>query len=38
MEGPLSSEIRQSFYLMGLVAAIVASSVGLGLPAVRVLG
>src|SRR5712691_1491975 len=38
MKGPLISEIRQSFYLMGLMAAIVASYVGLGLLAVRVLG
>jgi hypothetical protein len=38
VKGPLISEIRQSFYLMGLMAAIVASYVGLGLLAVRVLG
>jgi hypothetical protein len=38
MKGPLLSEIRESFYLMGLMAAIVASYVGLGLLAVRVLG
>lgn len=32
------SEIGQSFYLMGLMAAIVACYMGLGLLAVRVLG
>jgi hypothetical protein len=35
---PLISEIRQSFGLMGLMAAIVGSYVGLGLLAIRVLG
>jgi len=32
------SEIRQSFSLMGLMAVIVASYVGLGLLATRLLG
>jgi hypothetical protein len=35
---PLMSETRQSFFLMGLMAAILASYTGLGLLAVRVLG
>lgn len=34
----LGSEIAQSFCLMGLMAAMLASYVGLGLLAVRVLG
>jgi len=38
MNGPLLSEIRESFTLMGLMAVVVASYVGLGLLAVRVLG
>ena len=38
MKGPLISEIRQSFFLMGLMATIVACYLGLGLLAVRVFG
>ena len=38
VEGRLSSEIGQSFYLMGLMAAVLSAWVGLGLLAVRVLG
>jgi hypothetical protein len=38
MKGPLISEIRQSFFLMGLMATIVACYTGLGLLATRVLG
>lgn len=38
MKGPLVSEIRQSFFLMGLMATILACYTGLGLLAVRVLG
>jgi hypothetical protein len=38
VKGPLNSEIVQSFYLMGLMAAVVAGYVGLGLLAARVLG
>ena len=34
----LKSEIGQSFYLMGLMATMLAGYVGLGLLAVRVLG
>jgi hypothetical protein len=38
VESRLSSEIGQSFYLMGLMAAVLSAWVGLGLLAVRVLG
>ena len=38
MKGPLMSEIRQSFFLMGLMATIVGCYTALGLLAVRVLG
>jgi hypothetical protein len=38
VRGSLLSEIGQSFYLMGLMAAMVSVYVGLGLLAVRVLG
>jgi len=34
----LVSEIGQSFYLMGLMAAVLTAYLGLGLLAVRVLG
>ena len=34
----LKAEVGQSFYLMGLMAAMLAGYVGLGLLAVRVLG
>jgi hypothetical protein len=36
--GPLLSEIGQSFYLMGLMAAVLGGYLGLGLLAVRLLG
>ena len=38
VEGTLASEIGQSFYLMALMALVVAVYVGLGLLAVRLLG
>jgi hypothetical protein len=38
VKGPLMSEIRQSFFLMGLMATIVACYTGLGLLATRLLG
>jgi hypothetical protein len=38
MKGPLLKEVGQSFYLMGLMGAMVCLYVGLGLLAVRVLG
>jgi hypothetical protein len=38
VKGPLISEIRQSFFLMGLMATIVASYLGIGLLAVHLLG
>jgi hypothetical protein len=38
VKGPLISEIRQSFFLMGLMASILACYTGLGLLATRVLG
>jgi hypothetical protein len=38
MKGPLLKEVGQSFYLMGLMAAMVGVFVGVGLLAVRVLG
>jgi hypothetical protein len=38
MKDSLLSEIGQSFFLMGLMATLVAIYVGLGLLAVRVLG
>ena len=38
MKGPLLSEIGQSFFLMGLMAAVLACYTGLGLLATRVLG
>ncbi len=38
MKGSLVSEIGQSFYLMGLMAAVLTAYLGLGLLAVRVLG
>lgn len=38
MKGPLIREIGQSFYLMGLMAAVLSAYLGLGLLAVRVLG
>jgi hypothetical protein len=38
VKGPLISEIRQSFFLMGLMATILACYLGLGLLAVRFLG
>ena len=38
MNGQLIAEIRQSFLLMGLMATIVASYVGLGLLALRTFG
>jgi hypothetical protein len=38
MKGTLMREIGQSFYLMGLMAGVLAAYVGLGLLAVRVLG
>lgn len=34
----LRSEIRQSFYLMGLMATVLGGSLGLALLAVRLLG
>ena len=37
-DGSLALEIRQSFQLMGILAAVVGFYVGLGLLAVRVLG
>jgi len=36
--GALVSEIRQSFYLMGLMALVLGAWLGLGLLAVRVFG
>jgi hypothetical protein len=36
--GALVSEIRQSFQLMGILAAVVGFYLGIGLLAVRVLG
>ena len=38
MKGQLIAEIRQSFLLMGLMASIVGSYVGLGFLALRALG
>ena len=38
MKGSLVSEIGQSFYLMGLMAAVLTAYLGLGLLALRVLG
>ncbi|GEM_PF-3283110 len=38
MKGQLRAEIGQSFLLLGLMAGMLASYVGLGLLAVRVLG
>jgi hypothetical protein len=38
MKGPLMSEIRQSFFLMGLMATIVACYTALGLLAVHAFG
>jgi len=38
MKGPLLKEVGQTFYLMGLMAAMVCFYVGVGLLAVRVLG
>jgi len=38
VKGSLVSEIGQSFYLMGLMAAVLTAYLGLGLLAVRVLG
>jgi hypothetical protein len=38
MKGQLIAEIRQSFLLMGLMATIVASYLGLGLLALRTFG
>ena len=38
MKGSLVSEIGPSFYLMGLMAAVLTAYLGLGLLAVRVLG
>ncbi len=38
MRGALSKEIRQSFLLMGLMAAMVGFWVGTGLLAIRFLG
>jgi hypothetical protein len=38
VNGPLMMEIRQSFFLMGLMAAVLACYTGLGLLAVRLLG
>ena len=38
MNGPLLKEVGQSFYLMGLMAAMVCFYLGVGLLAVRVLG
>ncbi len=38
MKGSLLSEIGQSFYLMGLMAAVLTAYLGLGLLAVRMLG
>ncbi len=38
MKGPLASEIAQSFVLLGLMAGMLASYVGLGLLATRLLG
>jgi hypothetical protein len=38
MNGQLVAEIRQSFLLMGLMATIIGSYVGLGFLALRALG
>ena len=38
VKGPLVSEIRQSCFLMGMMATILACYTGLGLLAVRLLG
>ena len=38
VKGELMTEIRQSFFLMGLMAAMLSAYVGLGLLAMRVLG
>jgi hypothetical protein len=38
MKGPLAREIGQSFYLMGLMAAVLTAYLGLGLLALRWLG
>jgi hypothetical protein len=38
VKGSLLSEIGQSFYLMGLMAAMISAYVGLGLLAAHVLG
>jgi hypothetical protein len=38
VKGSLLSEIGQSFYLMGLMAAVLTAYLGLGLLAVRMLG
>ena len=38
VKGPLMSEVGQSFYLMGLMAAMLCFYVGMGLLAVRLLG
>jgi len=38
VKGPLLKEIGQSFYLMGLMAAVLTAYLGLALLAVRVLG
>jgi hypothetical protein len=38
MKGPLLKEVGQSFYLMGLMAAMLCVYVGMGLLAVRMLG
>jgi len=38
VKGSLVSEIGQSFYLMGLMAAVLTAYLGLGLLALRVLG
>jgi len=38
MKGPLIREIAQSFYLMGLMAAMVLVYLGAAMVAVRVLG
>jgi hypothetical protein len=38
VKGPLVSEVGQSFFLMGLMAVVLAAYVGVGLLAAHVLG
>ena len=38
MDGPPTSEVRESFYLLGFMAALLTAWLGLGLFAARMLG